>query len=227
MRTGINVVVNENGNVDLSLKIGSVNQQITVKGDAPLVNVTTQDISGLVGEQQVKDLPLNGRSYDLLLPLNPGIVNFTSQKAGGTGVSNSTTANNFAVSGNRPQQNLFLLNGVEYTGAAENNMTPGGASGELLGVDAVREFNVLRDSYGAEYGKKPGGQVIIVTQSGTNQLHGSLYEFVRNNALDAPNYFDQGQPRLFTATNSERRSAGPCKRTKHSFSRITRACARA
>ena len=94
-------------------------------------------------------------------------MNFTSEKTGGIGVSNSTTGNNFAVSGNRPQQNLFLLNGVEYTGAAENNMQPGGTSQQLLGVDAVREFNVLRDSYGAEYGKRPGGQVIIVTQSGT------------------------------------------------------------
>ena len=85
--------------------------------------------------------------------LNPGVVNFTWEKTGGTGVSNSTTANDFAVSGNRPQQNLFLVNGVEYTGAAENNMQPGGASQDLLGVDAVREFNVLRDTYGAEYGK--------------------------------------------------------------------------
>ena len=98
----------------------------------------------------------------------------------------------FSVSGNRPQQNLFLLNGIEYTGAAENNMTPGGASGQLLGIDAVREFNILRDSYGAEYGKKPGGQVSIVTQSGTNQWHGSVYEFLRNNALDARDYFDAG-----------------------------------
>ena len=81
VRTGINVVVNENGNVNLVLKIGSVNQQITVTGDAPLVSVTTQDISGLVGEQQVKDLPLNGRSYDLLLTLNPGVVNFTWEKS--------------------------------------------------------------------------------------------------------------------------------------------------
>ena len=80
VRTGIRVVVNEEGAVDLTLKIGEVSQQITVEGDAPIVSVTTQDISGLVGEQQVKDLPLNGRSYDLLLPLNPGIVNFTSQK---------------------------------------------------------------------------------------------------------------------------------------------------
>ena len=214
VRTGIRVVVNEEGAVDLTLKIGEVSQQITVEGDAPIVSVTTQDISGLVGEQQVKDLPLNGRSYDLLLPLNPGIVNFTSQKAGGTGVSNSTTANNFAVSGNRPQQNLFLLNGVEFTGAAENNMTPGGASGELLGVDAVREFNVLRDSYGAEYGKKPGGQVIIVTQSGANQLHGSLYEFVRNNALDAPNFFDEGSAPPFVRNQFGAAIGGPVRKNK-------------
>ena len=180
---------------DLSLKVGNVSEQVKVVADAPMVNATTQDISGLVGEKEVKQLPLNGRSYDLLLTINPGVVNFTWEKTGGIGVSNSTTGNNFAVSGNRPQQNLFLLNGIEFTGAAENNMQPGGASQNLLGVEAVREFNVLRDSYGAEYGKRPGAQVIIVTQSGSNQWHGSVYEFLRNNALDAPNYFDQGGSR--------------------------------
>src|SRR6202007_278894 len=113
--------------------------------------------------------------------------NFTSEKTGGIGISNSTVGNMFSVSGNRPQQNLFLLNGVEYTGAAENNMQPGGTSQQLLGVDAVREFNVQRDSYSAELGKHPGGQVIIATQSGSNQWHGSVYEFLRNNAFDAPN----------------------------------------
>jgi hypothetical protein len=192
VRTGIHLVVGQDAGVDLSLHVGRVSEQLTIVADAAPVNLTTQDISGLVGERQVKDLPLNGRSYDLLLTLNPGIVNFTWEKTGGIGVSNSTTGNNFAVSGNRPQQNLFLLNGVEFTGAAENNMQPGGTSQQLLGVDAVREFNVLRDSYGAEYGKRPGGQVIIVTQSGTNQWHGSVFEFLRNNALDAPNFFDHG-----------------------------------
>ena len=192
IRTGLRLAIGQEAGVDLSLRIGRVDEQVKVTGDASVVNLTIEDISGLVGERQVKDLPLNGRSYDLLLSLNPGIVNFTWEKTGGIGVSNSTTGNNFAVSGNRPQQNLFLLNGVEYTGAAENNMQPGGTSQELLGVDAVREFNVLRDSYGAEYGKRPGGQVIIVTQSGTNQAHGSLYEFLRSNALDAPNFFDPG-----------------------------------
>jgi len=192
VRTGIHLVVGQEARADLTLRVGRVDQQIKVTEDVPIVTLATQDISGLVGEQQVKDLPLNGRSYDLLLTLNPGIANFTWEKTGGTGVSNSTSGNDFAVSGNRPQQNLFLMNGVEFTGAAENNMQPGGASGEVMGIEAVREFNVQRDSYSAEYGKHPGAQVSVVTQSGGNRLHGSVYEFLRNNALDAPNYFDQG-----------------------------------
>ena len=190
LRSGIHLVVGQEASVSLTLQVGAVREQVRVDEDAPIINLTTRDISGLVSEQQVKQLPLNGRSYDLLLPLNPGIVNFTSQKTGGTGISNSTTANNFAVSGNRPQQNLFLLNGVEYSGAAENNMQPGGTSGMLLGVDAVREFNVERDSYSAELGKHPGAQVMIVTRSGSNDWHGSVYEFLRNNVFDARNFFD-------------------------------------
>jgi hypothetical protein len=214
VRTGIVLVVGQDATADLTLQVGEVKQQVTVVENVPVVNVSTQDISGLVGQQQVKELPLNGRSYDLLLTLNPGIVNFTSQKTGGIGVSNSTTGNNFAVSGNRPQQNLFLLNGVEFTGAAENNMQPGGPSQQLIGVEAVREFNVLRDSYGAEYGKRPGAQVIIVTQSGTNQLHGSVYEFLRNNALDAPNYFDQGSAPPFQRNQFGAALGGPVKKDK-------------
>jgi hypothetical protein len=214
IRTGIRLVIGQEANVDLTLQVSAVKAEVRVSEDAPLVSPTTQDISGLVGEQQVKDLPLNGRSYDLLLPLNPGIVNFTSLKTGGTGISNSSTANNFAVSGNRPQQNLFLLNGVEYTGAAENNMQPGGTSGMLLGVDAVREFNVQRDSYGAEFGKRPGGQVVILTQSGSNEWHGTAFEFLRNNALDAPNFFDQGDVPPFQRNQFGGSVGGPLQRDK-------------
>jgi len=214
VRAGIRLVIGQDARVDLNLHLGAVTEEMIVNGDAAIVSVTTQDISGLVGEKQVKDLPLNGRSYDLLLTLNPGIVNFTAEKTGGIGVSNSTTGNNFSVSGNRPQQNLFLLNGVEYTGAAENNMQPGGTSQQLLGVDAVREFNVLRDSYGAEYGKRPGGQVSIVTQSGTNQLHGSVYEFLRNNAFDAPNFFDQGSAPPFQRNQFGASLGGPIRNGK-------------
>ena len=122
VRTGIQLVVGQSATVEMTLRAGASNQAVTVDGDAALVGVTTADISGLVGERQIKNLPLNGRSYDELLTLNPGVVNFTWEKTGGIGVSNSTAGNNFVVSGNRPQQNIFLLNGVEFTGAAANNM---------------------------------------------------------------------------------------------------------
>jgi Carboxypeptidase regulatory-like domain len=214
VRSGIHLVVRQEANVNLRLEVGQVRESIAVSEEAPMVSTSTRDISGLVGELQVKELPLNGRSYDELLTLNPGVVNFTSQKTGGIGVSNSTTGNNFAVSGNRPQQNIFLLNGVEYTGAAENNMQPGGTSQQLLGVDAVREFNVLRDSYSAELGKRPGGQVVIVTQSGSNVLHGSAFEFLRNNALDAPNFFDQGDASPFQRNQFGGSLGGPIKSDK-------------
>jgi hypothetical protein len=214
VRRGIHLAVGQEAQLDLQLWLTGTNVDVFVFDDAPIVATTTSDNSGLVGEQQIKQLPLNGRSYDLLLPLNPGIVNFTSLKTGGTGISNSTTANNFAVSGNRPQQNLFLLNGVEYIGAAENNMQPGGASGTLLGVDAVREFNVQRDSYSAEFGKHPGGQVIILTQSGSNQWHGAAFEFLRNNALDAPNFFDQGSVPPFQRNQFGASIGGPLRADK-------------
>ena len=212
VRTGIQLAVGQSATVDLALKVGESSQEVTVTADAAIVSVSTSGVSGLVGEQQVKDLPLNGRSFDELLTLNPGVVNFTWEKTGGIGVSNSTNGNNFAVSGNRPQQNLFLLNGVEFTGAAENNMQPGGTSQQLLGVDAVREFNVLTDSYSAEYGKRPAGQVLIVTQSGTNQLHGSLFEFLRNNAMDARNFFDLGSAPGFERNQFGASIGGPVRK---------------
>ncbi|HEY1809802.1 MAG TPA: carboxypeptidase-like regulatory domain-containing protein [Acidobacteriaceae bacterium] len=214
VRTGIHLAVGQEATVNLQLSLAGVRQQITVNADAAAVNLTTRDISGLVGERQVKDLPLNGRSYDELLTLNPGVVNFTAEKAGGIGVSNSTVGNNFSVSGNRPQQNLFLLNGIEFTGAAENNMQPGGTSQQMLGVDAVREFNVLRDSYGAEYGKRPGAQVLIVTQGGTNQVHGSAYEFLRNSALDARNYFNKAGVPPFQRNQFGASLGAPIQRNK-------------
>ena len=162
----------------------------------------------------MKNLPLNGRSYDQLLTLNPGAVNYTSQRAGSVGTSNSVVGSMFAVSGRRPQENLFLLNGVEFTSASEINNTPGGVSGQLLGVDAVREFAVVKDTYGAEFGKRPGAQVSIVTASGTNQLHGVLYEFMRNSALDARNFFDHGDIPEYQRNNFGASLGGPLRRDK-------------
>ncbi len=214
VKTGIQLVVGQSREVDLTLPVGEVRQVVTVEEAPDPVAVSTEDTSGLVNERQVKELPLNGRSYDQLLTLNPGTVNYTSQRSGGVGTSNSSVGNMFAVSGHRPQENLFLLNGIEFTGASEINNTPGGASGELLGVDAVREFNVVTDSYGAEYGKRPGAQVSIVTASGTNQLHGSAYEFLRNSALDARNFFDGSKIPQFQRSEFGGALGGPIKKNK-------------
>jgi hypothetical protein len=191
-RNRIQLVVGQSLLLDFELGVSAVHEQVVVNATAATVNTTTQQTAGLIDERQVKELPLNGRSYDELLTLNPASVNYTAERSGSIGTSNSSVGNMFAVSGRRPQDNLFLLNGIEYTGASLIDVTPGGTSGQLLGVDAVREFNVATDTYGASYGKRDGAQVSIVTTSGTNVVHGAAYEFLRNSAFDARNYFDAG-----------------------------------
>lgn len=213
-RDGIALSVAQSLELTFQLTVGAVQQQIVVSTASPSVNTTTQSIAGLVDERQVKQLPLNGRSYDELLTLNPSAVNSTAERAGGAGTSNSSVGNMFSVSGRRPQDNLFLLNGIEYTGASLINVTPGGTSGELLGVDAVREFNVVTDTYGASYGKRDGAQVSIVTSSGTNDLHGSAFEFLRNSALDARNYFDRAQIPSFQRNQFGGSLGGPLRKDK-------------
>jgi hypothetical protein len=214
VKTGISLVLGQRQTVDLVLQVGDVRQTVQVEAAPTVVAVTTEDVSGLVGERQVKELPLNGRSYDQLMTLNPGMVNYTSQRAGGIGTSNSVVGNMFAASGRRPQENLYLLNGVEFTSASEINNSPGGVSGQLLGVDAVREFSVVKDTYGAEYGKRPGAQINIVTASGTNEFHGNVYEFLRNSALDARNFFDHGKIPAFRRNVFGGSLGGPIRRDK-------------
>ena len=209
---GVALVLGQRAVVDLTLEIGEVRETVQVTEQGTGVEVTTSDVSGLVGERQVKDLPLNGRSFDNLLTLNTGIVNVTGERAGGIGTSAASVGNMFSVSGHRPEANLFLLNGVEYTGSSQINVTPGGASGQLLGVDAIREFELVKDNYGAEYGKRSGAQITIVTTSGTNQLHGTLYEFLRNSDLDARNFFDQKNVAQFQRNVFGGSLGGPIKK---------------
>jgi hypothetical protein len=213
-RSGIPLSVGQSQNVSLALSVTGVAQTITVEDHPPVVNLSTQQVAGLVDARQVKELPLNGRSYDQLITLNPATVNYTAQRSGSVGTSNSSVGNMFAVSGRRPQDNLYLLNGVEYTGASLINITPGGTSGQLLGVEAVREFNVITDTYSAAYGKRQGAQVSIVTASGTNAVHGSVYEFVRNSFFDARNYFDPARIPEFQRNNFGASLGGPIKKDK-------------
>jgi len=213
-RTGIAVTIGQAVQLRFILYLGKVEQAVTVADEPQGVDTTTQQTQGLVNERQVKELPLNGRSFDQLLMLNPASINYTTQRSGGVGTSNSSVGNMFSVSGRRPQDNLFLLNGIEYTGASLINVTPGGTSGQLLGVEAVREFNVVSDTYGANYGKRTGAQISIVTASGTDALHGSVYEFFRNSALDARNYFDQAQIPPFQRNNFGAALGGPLRHDK-------------
>jgi hypothetical protein len=213
-RTAIALAVGQSIHLHLILTVGSVEQSVTVEDTPPSVDTSTLQSQGLVNERQVKELPLNGRSFDQLVLLNPASVNYTTQRTGGVGTSNSSVGNMYSVSGRRPQDNLFLLNGIEYTGASLINVTPGGTSGQLLGVEAVREFNVVSDTYGANYGKRTGAQISIITASGTNLIHGSVYEFFRNSALDARNYFDQAQIAPFQRNDFGAALGGPLRRDK-------------
>lgn len=207
IRQGLSLVVGQQLVLDVALEVGTVEQQVTITAEAPLVNTTLSSTSGLVTEQQVKDMPLNGRSFDQLITLNTGVANYSSQSSRST----------FTVGGRRPDENRFTINGVEYVGTDTVGLyvIPGGSSGQLLGVDAVREFNVQSETYGAEYGKKAGGQISIVTTGGTNELHGSAFEFLRNNALDARNFFDTGKtPPPFRRNQFGGSLGGPLKRDK-------------
>jgi len=210
VHTGIDLVVGQNAVLNVKLELGAVSDSITVTDELPLVNTTTSQVFGLVGERQIKELPLNGRSFDNLITLNPSAINYPLRSPG-TSTSNGS---NFSVAGRRPLENIILLNGIEYTGSSQLSNTPGGVSGQLLGVDAVREFNLLTDNYSAEYGKRAGAQVNVVTQSGTNAVHGSLFEFIRNNKLDARNFFDRGAAPPFRRNQFGVALGGPIKKDK-------------
>ena len=187
VRRGIDLVVAQEAVVDLTLQVGNLEQQVTVTEDAPLVNTTLASTSGFISEAQVKDLPLNGRSFDQLITLNVATSNNSSNTL------NNSSWNGFSVAGKRPETNRFLLNGIDWIGGngTSQYITPYGVSGQLLGVEAVREFNLISNTYGAEYGKRAGGTVNIVTASGANILHGDAFEYLRNSAFDARNFFDQ------------------------------------
>ncbi len=209
LRTGIDLHVGEQAVINITFTISPADT-ITVVSGAPVVNVTTASVSGMVDERQIKELPLNGRSFDDLITLNPGTINYTAKSAN-TSTSNGNT---FSVAGRRTSDNLLLLNGVEYMGSSQLAVTPGGTSGYLLGIDGIREFNVLTDTYSAEYGKRSGAQVSAVTQSGTNNFHGTVFEFVRNSAFDSPGPFDNGTVPAFRRNQFGAAAGGPLERDR-------------
>lgn len=188
VRTGIDLTVGREAPVDFTLSLGEVSAKVVIAGEASLVETTESGISALVDDKKIRDLPLNGRSYDQLVLLQPGISfypNAAKDLQYGSGVK-------FTAFGARPQSNLFLIDGTDINDQAD--FTPGSAAGVTLGVETLREFKVLTSSYGAEYGRKSGAVVVAVTKSGTNDFHGDGFYFLRNDNLDARNFFDQRKP---------------------------------
>ncbi|HKW29849.1 MAG TPA: carboxypeptidase regulatory-like domain-containing protein, partial [Verrucomicrobiae bacterium] len=209
VRRGITLTVGQELILNLSLQVGSVNEQVTVTAEAPTVNLANATISGVIENRTVQELPLNGRSWTDLAVLQPGVhqsqnqppITASDRVKRGLGLE-------LTISGARPQQNNYLLDGVNINDYA--NAGPGSVLGGNLGTDAVAEFAVLTTNYSAEYGRTSGGVITATTKSGTNDFHGSAYEFFRNAALDAANFFDNanGNPKPPFRQNQFGASAG-------------------
>src|SRR6266404_1557895 len=184
LRKGVHLAVGQDAVMDLALELGRTGSEISVTADAERINLTSGAISGLVDEKQMRDLPLNGRSFQQLALLEPGV---NSVNAGGNDPVGGRTPK-ISINGMRPEVSSFLLDGTDINDVY--NKTPGSVGGVLLGVEAVLEFQVLTNSYSAEFGRSAGGVINAVTRAGANQVHGSLFEFLRNSDLDAKNFFD-------------------------------------
>src|SRR5438128_4962308 len=191
-RSNLELTVGASVGLDQVLGVGSTFETITVTSEAPTVQLASSDISAVVDGTTVRELPLNGRSWTDLATLQPGVDAIHTQPdfAAGTDRGNRGFGQQLTISGARPQQNNYRLDGVSLNDYA--NGAPGSVLGGNLGVDAIQECSVLTSNYSAEYGKTSGGVVNAITRSGTNQIHGSVYEFLRNSKLDTRNFFDVG-----------------------------------
>src|ERR1700720_3066765 len=190
IKNGIKLNVGMEQEFNLVLQVGTVTHRVEVTAEAPAVQLATSDISATVQATTVRELPLNGRSWTDLAALQPGVDTIQTQPSFSSGADrgNRGFGQQLTISGARPQQNNYRLDGVSLNDYA--NGAPGSVLGGNLGVDAIEEFSVITSNYEADYGKTSGGVVNAITRSGTNQIHGSAYEFLRNSKLDAKNYFD-------------------------------------
>ncbi|MBI4483287.1 MAG: TonB-dependent receptor [Acidobacteria bacterium] len=212
IRRGVTLTVGRDVVVDLVLNLGEITEQIAVTAEAPLVDSTTAVVSGLVDDRAIRDLPLNGRSFDELITLHAGTGVFrTVEKSASQGFGVK-----FSVSGQRAESNKFYQDGTEMSASNRIQDLPGSAAGVNLGVEAIKEFRVLTSNYSPQYGKKVGGAILTVTKSGTNELHGSLFHFHRNSALDATNFFAKGKD-PFKRNNFGGSLGGPIVRNKSFF----------
>ncbi|MBC8166949.1 MAG: TonB-dependent receptor, partial [Bryobacteraceae bacterium] len=186
VQTGLELTVNQNLRLDSSLQVGAVETQVTVQAATPLVDTTSATMSGLIDDRRVVDLPLNGRNVIGLARILPGVLGVNAPQQ----LGDSRGGSGMNVNGGRSNMNLFSLNGGYFNNPSRNtamNFPP---------PDAVQEVRILTHNFAAEYGRNPGSQVSVFTRSGTNEFHGSAWEFLRNDALNARNFFASRVPAL-------------------------------
>jgi hypothetical protein len=211
VRSGVTLTIAQTVAVDLTMSVGGVAEAVTVAGEASSVNTRTGELSYLVDERAIAELPLNGRNFTDLALLQPGVVAFP-HRDGGSVVAHGL---GMSVNGQDPRSNVYLLDGTLL-----NDMTngpAGSAAGTALGMETVQEFRVETNAYGAEFGRMTGGQINVLTKGGSNDVRGSAYEFHRNDALDAKNYFDVAGKPPFTRNQFGGATGGPLRRDRLFF----------
>jgi len=187
----VTITVASQQTMNFALVVGEVAQTVEVTGAAPIIELSNATISGNVESAQIVELPLNGRDWASLATLEPGVVQVRPhEQVTQPGGNLRGLGNQMTIDGNRPTQNVYRLNGIivnDYSNAG-----PGNVLGASVGVDAIQEFSVLTANYSAEYGFTSGGVITAITKSGTNQFHGSVYEFIRNRVFDSSDYISAG-----------------------------------
>jgi hypothetical protein len=183
LRQGIRLTLGREAVVDLTLHVGELTENVVVSGEAPLIESTNAMVSGHVDERQMRQLPLNARSYVDLSLLQAGTLQSRNSETGF-----GDTGTHISVAGSRPTATTFLLDGTITT--STRGKAPSSVAGTALGVDSIREFEVITSPYSAEYGRGTGGTISVVSKSGTNRFSGSLFYFHRNDNLDSRNFFD-------------------------------------
>ena len=216
-RTDINVLVGSERVVNVRLTLEGSAETMTVALQAATVDLATSQTGAVNSGEVVRELPQNGRDWTTLAALQPEVSIVRTENAAALYISrgNRGLGTMMAIGGARPQQSSYLLDGVnvdDYAGGG-----PGSVLGVNLGVDAIQEFSVVTRNAPADYGRTSGGVIDAVTRAGSNQIHGSLYEFLRNSALDARNFFDGASVPPFKRNQFGGSLGGPVKRQRTFF----------
>lgn len=190
VQSGVTLTVGAQQELNFTMKVGQLAQKVEVNAAPPTVELASSSVGGVINSKTVVELPLNGRDWVQLTTLEPAVHNIPTQApaSGASNRANRGIGTLLSISGTRPQQNNFRLDGIsveDYAGGG-----PGSVAGVAMGVDAIQEFSVLTSNYSAEYGRTSGGVVNATTRSGTNGFHGTGYWFMRDEDFDAKGFFD-------------------------------------